>query len=78
MTPSSSTVTWSPAATVLPEAIVHTSTVCELTPQVPTWAPASVTTVLTIVVVFEPVGKVIVMCCPSPNAPVADVLKWIT
>ena len=38
----------------------------------------SVTTALTIVVVFELIGKVIVMCWPAPNAPVADVLKWIT
>ena len=59
---------------------MQTSTVCELTPQVPTWVlvVVSVTTALTIVVVFELIGKVIVMCCPAPNAPVADVLKWIT
>ena len=38
----------------------------------------SVTTVLTIVVVFELIGKVIVMCCPGVSRPVAEVLKWIT
>ena len=55
VTPSSSILSTSPAVMVLPAAMVQTSTVSELTPQVPTWVlvVASVTMALTIVVVLR-------------------------
>ena len=54
VTPSSSILSTSPAATVLPALMVQTSTVFELTPQVPTCVlvVVSVTMALTIVVVL--------------------------
>ncbi len=86
VTPSSSTVSVSPAVTVLPAVIVQTSTVWELTPQVPTWVlvVVSVTMALTIVVVLKGVvavaGKVIViwLCAVPDIPPVLEVLNVIT
>jgi hypothetical protein len=77
VTPSSSTVTESPAPIDWPELIVHDSTVDEATPQLPTalFVVLSVTVVLTIVPVLELGGSVIAICWPAAKAPVAEVLK---
>ncbi len=86
VTPSSSILSTSPAVTVLPAAMVQTSTVWELTPQVPTWVlvVVSVTMALTIVVVLKGVvavaGKVIViwLCAVPDIPPVLEVVNVIT
>ena len=76
VTPSSSTLSVSPAVTVLPAAIVQTSTVWELTPQVPTWVfvVVSVTMALTIVVVLKgevavPGNVIVIWLCAVPDIP---------
>ena len=86
VTPSSSIVSTSPAVTVLPAAIVQTSTVWELTPQVPTWVlvVVSVTMALTIVVVLKgevavPGNVIVTWLCAVPDIPpVPEVLNVIT
>ena len=79
VTPVRLTTRWSPGFTLSPEEIVQTSIVCELTPQVPTWIPASVTTALVIVCVLEPLGRVIViwLCAVPDIPPLPEVLKVI-
>ena len=86
VTPSSSTVSVSPAVTVLPALIVQTSTVFELTPQVPTCVlvVVSVTMALTIVVVLKgevavPGNVIVIWLCAVPDIPpVLEVLNVIT
>ena len=86
VTPSSSTLSASPAVTLLPEEMVQTSTVWELTPQVPTCVlvVVSVTMALTIVVVLNGevavAGNVIViwLCAVPDIPPVLEVLNVIT
>ena len=86
VTPSSSTLRVSPAVTVLPALIVQTSTVWELTPQVPTWVlvVVSVTMALTIVVVLKgevavPGNVIVTWLCAVPDIPpVPEVLNVIT
>ena len=86
VTPSSSTMSVSPAVTVLPALIVQTSTVWELTPQVPTWVlvVVSVTMALTIVVVLKgevavPGNVIVIWLCAVPDIPpVLEVLNVIT
>ena len=86
VTPSSSTLRVSPAVTLLPEEMVQTSTVWELTPQVPTWVlvVVSVTMALTIVEVLKGVvavpGNVIViwLCAVADIPPVPEVVNVIT
>ena len=77
VTPSSVTITASPAVTLLPDEIVQTSTVCELTPHVPTCVPASVTKAFVIERVLEPLGRAIViwLCAVADIPPVVEVLK---
>lgn len=79
VTPLRLIVTWSPGFTALPEAIVQTWTVWELTPQVPTCTPASVTTAFVIVRVLDVAGRVIViwLCAVPVIPPVPDVSKRI-
>jgi hypothetical protein len=77
VTPSSSTVSASPAGT-LAAVIVQSSTVWEFDPQSPTFPLASVTTPRVIVNVLEPGGKVIVIwlwAAPDIPPPVAEVVK---
>ena len=86
VTPSSSTLSTSPAVTVLPALMVQTSTVFELTPQVPTCVlvVVSVTMALTIVVVLKGevavAGNVIViwLCAVPDIPPVLEVVNVIT
>ena len=86
VTPSSSTVSVSPAVTVLPALMVQTSTVFELTPQVPTCVlvVVSVTMALTIVVVLKgevavPGNVIVIWLCAVPDIPpVLEVLNVIT
>ena len=79
VTPLSATVSWSPGFTVSPALIVQTSTSCELTPQVPTCTPASMTTAFVTDRVLEVAGRLIViwLCAVPDIPPEAEVLKAI-